>query len=114
MVDPPKPRFSTERPGKSAATLVQFLMEELPTKTTPPRGGGLARSDASNARISGSKRVGSSAGTATVPGLWAATGPAPRLRRSIQHLTISELLPSSADHCRGTQPGERDARRHTH
>src|SRR5882762_6565879 len=52
ICEPPKPRFTTGRAGKSAARLVQRLMLELPTKRMQPLGGGLVLSLASNAAIS--------------------------------------------------------------
>jgi hypothetical protein len=55
-VEPPKPRFSTGSPGKSAASEVQRRIDELPKNTMPPGAGIDARSAASNARISTSKR----------------------------------------------------------
>src|SRR5262249_40812084 len=54
--DPPKPRLRTSLPGKSWAMVFQSLKEELPMNRIPSRGGGLVRSLASKAWISGSQR----------------------------------------------------------
>src|SRR5579872_6155803 len=54
IFDPPNPRLMTLWPGKSWASVFQIRMLELPTKRIAPWGGGLVRSLASKALISGS------------------------------------------------------------
>src|SRR5581483_6585531 len=50
--EPPNPRLTTGKPGKSVFKLDQNRMLELPTKTMHPFGGGLVRSLASKAAMS--------------------------------------------------------------
>src|SRR5260221_13984131 len=65
ICEPPKPRLMTRCFGKSSANDFQSRMLELPMKRMAPGGGGLVRSDASNARISLSKGAGVDAADAT-------------------------------------------------